>query len=549
MREPVKAFSPLKTANRPNKRREPNVFVEDQKRLYTSSMKCLDENYEQYWCRNDINRELVYSEYRRNADRNAEDWQPKSGGVLVCGSQDCNQLGTACAMGGSLKRFKRLKLRSDVVHVAAGSLTSFFLTKDGKLFSFGSSDLGALGRRTDTNNDETVEMRPIQVKGFNPSKNALVQVKASNEDESIMQVSAGASHCLVLTNRGSVYQFGCYADSENNAWREMPPADFPDTDDTGTELYKGAAPRGYREEPRHLHMMPQKVQRVFTGGSMSAVLLQDSTILTWGIDACGELGQNNNEHKRDVLKTIKQASGDARAEDISDEERRKHQNTVDRCLQKIKEDFLKPKKVVYDPPLGQHFVLDVACGANHMLVVVRHSGSAESMVYATGLNNYGQLGLGHENNIQKLTLIPDSKNKFITKVAAGTHHSIFLNLSGNAIWTCGRADYGQLGISDRVPACGHLENRMKKLAFDKNDDLIDLNFHSISAGDHQSHAVSRSGKLYCWGFNVMGALGHGNEVDEPRPTVVKKFNDDKSGIILEAFGGSQHTIVLAQRNN
>jgi len=353
------------------------------------------------------------------------------------------------------------------------------------------------------------------------------------------------SHCLVLSNRGAVYQFGCFADSENSLWREMPPPDFPDTDNVNTELYKGAAPRGFREGPRHLYMMPQSVLKVYAGGAMSAVLLKDNTLLTWGVDERGELGQDNSPSKREVFKTIKRASGNVRDEDISEEERKNYKSTIDRCLKQIKEEFLTPRKVVYDPPLDNQYVVDVAFGAFHMLVVVRRKNSVESLVYGAGLNQYGQLGLGHQDDAQKLTLIPDSKDKFIIKVAAGLHHSVFLNLFGDMIWTCGRADYGQLGITDGIPKAGKFENRMQQLAFDNDDDPVDLNFHSISAGDHQSYAVSRSGKLYSWGFNDCGSLGHGNEDDEPRPTPIKKFHKDVTGVVLEAFAGSQHAIVLA----
>lgn len=134
------------------------------------------------------------------------------------------------------------------------------------------------------------------------------------------------------------------------------------------------------------------------------------------------------------------------------------------------------------------------------------------------------------------------EGKDIVKVAAGSLHSVFLDVTGRCIYVCGRGDYGQLGTTDEI---SDQPNLIQKLAYDENDDYKDLNFHSIAAGDTHTLAVSRTGKLYSWGFNEQGQLGHGDDIDELRPTVVAKVA--KKLFVTEVSAGSQHTIMLATK--
>jgi alpha-tubulin suppressor-like RCC1 family protein len=126
-------------------------------------------------------------------------------------------------------------------------------------------------------------------------------------------------------------------------------------------------------------------------------------------------------------------------------------------------------------------------------------------------------------------------------------HSVFLDITGCHIYTCGRCDCGQLGIADTIAAAGDFRNTLQPLTFDIQDADEDLDFKQIAAGDYSCFAVTRTGKLYSWGFGVSGQLGHGSDEDQLRATPVRKFAKDESGFVLEVASGSQHTIVLANR--
>ena len=124
---------------------------------------------------------------------------------------------------------------------------------------------------------------------------------------------------------------------------------------------------------------------------------------------------------------------------------------------------------------------------------------------------------------------------------------MFLDITGRHIYTCGRCDSFQLGIQDALPEPGDFRNRMQKLWFDKADPEEDLDFKSIAAGENSCFAVTRTGKLYAWGFGESGQLGLGANADQPRATPIREFAKNEFGFVLEVASGSQHTIVLANR--
>ena len=103
-------------------------------------------------------------------------------------------------------------------------------------------------------------------------------------------------------------------------------------------------------------------------------------------------------------------------------------------------------------------------GMHHTFLI----GASNHTVYASGLNNYGQLGLNDafrqepgkkpvlvHDKYWQLQPLPDLAGRGVTKIAGGQHHSMALaeNSSGDGsdggvLYTWGRSDYGQLGVGD-----------------------------------------------------------------------------------------------------
>ena len=71
----------------------------------------------------------------------------------------------------------------------------------------------------------------------------------------------------------------------------------------------------------------------------------------------------------------------------------------------IREKFMTPQPPRFNWGSPKKTVLTIGCGLYHMLVVAREPGVAETNVYATGNNGFGQLGLGDVKTRHELTLV------------------------------------------------------------------------------------------------------------------------------------------------
>jgi regulator of chromosome condensation len=124
---------------------------------------------------------------------------------------------------------------------------------------------------------------------------------------------------------------------------------------------------------------------------------------------------------------------------------------------------------------------------------------------------------------------------------------MFLDISGENLYTCGRSDSGQLGITDQVPPPGEMKITLQLVDFDEEVDPEDRAFSRIAAGEDHSLAVTQTGKLFSWGFGDEGQLGRSNEKYQPRPTLVTKYGSGESVFVMDASGGTQHTMILCER--
>lgn len=69
--------------------------------------------------------------------------------------------------------------------------------------------------------------------------------------------------------------------------------------------------------------------------------------------------------------------------------------------------------------VGAKKATDIFAG-NHTSFYVNEKGQ----LYAFGLNNHGQLGIGNQYNTIRPTLVKELKGVFVKHVAGGEHHTI-----------------------------------------------------------------------------------------------------------------------------
>jgi hypothetical protein len=167
-------------------------------------------------------------------------------------------------------------------------------------------------------------------------------------------------------------------------------------------------------------------------------------------------------------------------------------------------------------------VTQFATGMDHSLFL-----NTSSMVYATGLNNFGQLGLGNTLNSSTLNVIPNVSN--VTFVETGYDFSSVV--SAGRVYSFGNNTYGQLGLGTNTST--------------PNPTLVP-NMSSVSSsacGNYHMLFLSKN-QVYSCGLNTFGQLGLGTTTNQSSPTLVTRLLN----IVSVSAGGNNSAAIDAVGN-
>jgi alpha-tubulin suppressor-like RCC1 family protein len=283
-----------------------------------------------------------------------------------------NGFGQACGITADVQSSPReVPGLRNVVGLAPGGGHSLVLRADGTVWGWGAGFFGMLG-------DLSMAVQPVpgRIPGL----------------ESITKVVAGGSHNLALADDGTVWTWG--RDDHGQL------GDGPDEGRPGRRVidYRGETFR-CRTTPARVSGL-SGVRDIAAGGGHSLVILHDGTVLSWGYDDRGQLGDGANDD-RAVPAAVPGVTG-ARA---------------------------------------------IAAGYHHTLILLDNG-----TVLACGLNDGGQCGDGttthrsvcvHVGNVAGSVSIAANGGGTDAKPGDGGH-SLALFADGTvAAW--GFDDYGQLG--------------------------------------------------------------------------------------------------------
>lgn len=189
-------------------------------------------------------------------------------------------------------------------------------------------------------------------------------------------------------------------------------------------------------------------------------------------------------------------------------------------------------------------VIDITAGLYHTCVILE-----DGSVKCFGYNLKGQLGVGHTDNLGDNESIADIPSVALqssaVKIYAGAQYNCAL-LDNKKVQCWGDNLYGQLGL-------GHKNNigddeTLENIGYvSLGGDVVQMDISTIS---FHSCAVLTSGDLRCWGKNDAGqlGLGHTNDIGDdelPSDAPVVPFGSQ----VLQLATGNQHSCALASGQN
>jgi alpha-tubulin suppressor-like RCC1 family protein len=150
-----------------------------------------------------------------------------------------------------------------------------------------------------------------------------------------------------------------------------------------------------------------------------------------------------------------------------------------------------PKEVPFfeDPAVGR--IQMVECGAAHSVVLAQ-----SKKLYVFGNNMYGQLGLGGYAHVSTPT--PVSGLQDVCQVACGSHHTLVGTADKRAL-ACGWNASGQLGLN-------HFRDQD---TFQTIDELAGKQMQLVACGGSHSFVLTSEDELFGFGCNKKGQLGLG----------------------------------------
>ncbi|XP_031549354.1 secretion-regulating guanine nucleotide exchange factor-like [Actinia tenebrosa] len=341
----------------------------------------------------------------------------------------------------------------NVLALTGGGGHTALVSGDGKLYVCGWNNKGQLGL------GDTVDRATLtHVLGI----------------QAVRHVACGWNHTLVITDEGCLFVFG------SNAFGQ---------------LGLGAC-EGNISSPCQVSL-GSKVTDVAAGLRHSLVLLDDSSVWSWGDNKRGQLGI-----PRSKTKTVG-----------------------------------TPTKVA----ILSDKACQVAAGSHHSVVLTENG-----QVFCWGSNQHGQCGKpvntetkGHHHNFYDTPQLVcgDLRNNKVKSILSGWSH-VLATTDDNQIYSWGRADYGQLGLGDEIVNVGYSwqPSRIPDLSGVKQ----------LVCGAEHNIALLDSGEVLTWGWNEHSICGFKDEHNLHTPTTLSAVGESRK-VRLVGCGGGHTFLVISQQ--
>ena len=332
-------------------------------------------------------------------------------------------------------------------------------------------------------------------------------------------------------------------------------------DDGGGGGNGNSAKRGSPEVPQVQRLATRSLGQISAGSTHACALTVSGKVLCWGEGVNGRLGNNANSdlNHPDPSKPVVDENGDALTGIVQVSAGGKHS-----CA-------LSEEGGVLCWGKAANGVLGNDCGSsctdkNHAVAVVDGDGSADPLtgiiqistgnlhtcaltdggeILCWGEGSYGRLGnhgiASKDHPVSALNL-DDSSTPLsgIAQISAGDSHTCALTVDGNVkCW--GSGGNGRLGDD-----ASSIRQRAVFVVDGDNSSTPLSGIVQVSAGGKHTCAVTKEGKVKCWGNGSDGRLGNDDTSEKDHPVDVVDGNGSSTPLanIAQISLGGSHTCAL-----
>jgi alpha-tubulin suppressor-like RCC1 family protein len=365
---------------------------------------------------------------------------------------------------------------TNVSQIAIGFSHDLILLDDGTVLGWGTNNNGNLGN----NQPGVPSATPVQVSGL-------------SSGSSITAITVGQNFSFALKSDGSVLAWG----NNNNGQLGDGTATSKSTPVPVVCRQQDAAGSAFCSGARYL----QGVTALAAGNGSSFGLLADGSMLSWGSNAFGQLGDGTTAPRR-VPANVCAIGASAP------------------CL-------VTNNNVLYG--VSKTFGSSLSNSA--------YAIESDGTVLAWGSNSNGQIGDG--TTAQRTTPVQVSglgSGSGVTAIAAGGLHCLALKSNGTAL-SWGNNSNGQLGNGTIFAKTAPVQT----LGLGSGSGVI-----ALASGDKSTLALRSDGSVLAWGNNANGQLGNGTLANMNTPIqVVCRAGDVPASTFCSSAGYLQGVTAVA----
>ena len=376
-------------------------------------------------------------------------------GLAAWGNNGAGQLGDGTTRSrlspGALNQTGVL-LGKTIVQVVRGANHTLALTSDGRVYAWGDNGNGQLG-----DNTLISQSTPVAV-------NTASGISALF-GKTVVALAAGGKHSLALCSDGTLVAWGL------NTYGVL--GDSTITQRNAPVLVSTAS--GVSA------LFGKTVVTIAAGDRHSLALCSDGTLMAWGHNVYGQLGDNAIT-QRNAPVAVNMSSGTS--------------------------------------VLFGKLVMAIAAGDAHSLAIC-----SDGSLAAWGYNGHGELGDGSiaARNVPVAVNTASGASalfgKSVVAIAAGSNHNLALCSDGTlAAW--GGNDAGQLG--DKTSTARNAPVAVNAASGDSA--LFAKTVVAIAAGSGYSQALCSDDTLVAWGMNGVGQLGDASRTNRPAAVAVSRVS-------------------------